>query len=432
MRFLWILLMIGVFVHVEAIEPFSKVPPAEMIMMGSFDDDDVESTDDFPQPVTPVSDKRDIDKNGETTDLYIKNSSKKPIDLSEQERYGEEIEESVDFSEYSQQQGFSQNIDLSEYMTRGSLKVALLAPKKVIKSYTNSVSNAIMSYLIFKDVPFQFEVFDSGDEEEASIYQKLSEIRAKGYQLVIAPFTQKGAEIVIRNASDLLVFIPTINKYEVPDASENIIFGGIDYRRQIDALLTYANDKIVLFNDGSRRSQELSTYIKEQVFDSVVYEKDIKKIKTNLKGIIKNNKKLKKSSIFLNMPIVKSSLLASQLSQYDVEPHVLLSTQANYNPLLFKLTQSKDREYFYIANSISSYDSKLKEINLLLGNNPSFSWIDYSASIGMDYILSMQFESGQRVFNEDIYDNQIEYKVHIEKAGESSFKPVSDKGFNSY
>jgi len=432
MRLLWILLVVGVFVHIDALEPFSKVPPAEMIMMGSFDDEDVESTDDFSQAVPSTESKKGIDNKGETTDLYIKNNSKESIDLSAKDRYGEEIEESVDFSEYTQQQGLSQNIDLSEYMTRGSLKVALLAPKKVIKSYTNSVSNAVMSYLIFKDVPFQFEVFDSGDEEEASIYQKLSEIRAKGYQFVIAPFTQKGAEIVIRNASDLLVFIPTINKYEVPEASANIIFGGIDYRKQIDALLTYANDKIVLFNDGSRRSQELSMYIKEQAFDSVVYEKDIKKIKTNLKSIIKNNKKLKKSSIFLNMPIVKSSLLASQLSQYNVEPHVLLSTQANYNPLLLKLTQYKDREYFYIANSISNYDPKLKEINLLLGNNPSFSWIDYSASIGMDYILSTQLENGQRVFNEDIYDNQIKYKVHIEKAGESNFESISDKGFNSY
>jgi hypothetical protein len=432
MRFLWILLIVGFFAEVQAVSPYSKVPPAEMIMMGGFDDDDVESTDDFSQPVSPVDSKKVIGNKGETTDLFIRSSSKNATDYSSKDMYGEEIEESVDFSEYSQQQGFSQNVDLSEYMTRGSLKVALLAPKKVIKSYTNSVSNAVISYLIFKDLPFQFEVFDSGDEEEASIYQKLSEIRAKGYQLVIAPFTQKGAEIVIRNASDLLVFIPTINKYEIPEASANIIFGGIDYRKQIDALLTYANDKIVLFNDGSRRSQELSAYIKEQVFDSVVYEKDIKKIKTNLKGIIKDNKKLKKSSIFLNMPIVKSSLLASQLSQYDVEPHVLLSTQANYNPLLFKLTQFKDREYFYIANSISNYDPYLKEINLLLGNNPSFSWIDYSASIGMDYILSTQLENGQRIFNEDIYDNQIEYKVHIEKAGESSFKAISDKGFNSY
>jgi len=410
MKSLWVLLIIGIYMNIEAIGPLSKVPPAEMIMMGSFDDEDVESTDDFPD--TTIGHSKD-----ETTDLYINSNSNK------------EMEESVDFSEYSREQGFSQTVDPSEYMSGGNLKIALLVPKKIIKSYANSVSNAIMSYLIFQDVPFQYEVFDTGDEEEASIYQKLSEIKAKGYQLVIAPFTQKGAEIVIQNTPDLLVFIPTINKYEVPEATANIIFGGIDYRKQIDALLSYANDKIALFNDGSRRSQELSAYIKEQVFDSVVFEKDIKNIKTNLTGIIKNNKKLKKASIFLNMPIVKSSLLASQLSQYDVKPHVLLSTQANYNPLLFKLTQAKDREYFYIANSISKYEPKLKEINLLLGNNPDFSWLDYSSSIGMDYILSTQLESGQRVFDEDIYDNQIEYRVHIKKAGTSSFEPV---GISSY
>jgi len=428
MRFLWILLIFGAFAEVQAISPYSKVPPAEMIMMGGFDDDDVESMEEFQET---VSKEKDVEKNA-TTDLYIKSGLKQPVDLTSKNIYDEEIEDSVDFSEYSNQQGFSQNVDLSEYIGKGNLKVALLAPKKVIKSYTNSVSNAIISYLLFKDAPFQFEVFDSGDEEESSIYQKLSEIRAKGYQLVIAPFTQKGAEIVIKNSPDLLVFIPTINKYEIPETSGNIIFGGIDYRKQIDALLTYANDKIVLFNDGSRRSRELSTYIKEQVFDSVIYEKDIKKIKTDLAPILKDNKKIKKSSIFLNMPIVKSSLLASQLSQYDVEPYVILSTQANYNPLLLKLTQSKDREYFYVANSISHYNSKLKEINLLLGNNPDFSWIDYSASIGMDYIFSTQLDSGQRVFEEELYDNQIEYKVHIKRAGDSSFEPIGDRKLSSY
>jgi hypothetical protein len=424
MRYLWILLIVGITIQVEAMGPFSKLPPSEMIMMGGFDDDDVESIEE--RPVNPNLGKKVTGKQIQTTDIYIKNNPKKSIDLSQKPNIDNAVEESIEFSEYSQDQDFSQNSSFSDYMTKGSLKIALLVPKNVIKAYAHSVSNAIMSYLIFKDIPFQYEVFDSGDEEELSIVSKLNEIRAKGYQFVIAPFTLKGAEVLMRNAPDILVFIPTINKYEVPNATTNVIFGGIDYKRQIDALLTYANDKIALFNDGSRRSYELTNYIKESTYDNIVYEKEVKNIKTDLSGAIKYNKKLKNASIFLNMPIVKSSLLASQLSQYEIKPHILLSTQANYNPLLFKLTQSKDREYFYIANSISNYDPKLKEINLLLGNNPDFSWIDYSASIGMDYIVSTQLESGYRVFDEDIYDNQIEYKVEVKKAGTSSFEQVED------
>ena len=179
----------------------------------------------------------------------------------------------------------------------------------------------------------------------------------------------------------------------------------------------------MIFNDGSRRAKDLSLYIKERSFENIVFSKEIQNIKTNLSSIIRHNKKLKDATIFLNMPIVKSSLLASQFSQYNIKPHAVLSTQANYNPLLFKLTQFKDREFFYIANSIFYPDNRLKDINLLLGNNPLFSWIDYSTSIGLDHIFSTQLES-RKIFEEYIEENQVDYKVRIEKAGKSSFKPI--------
>ena len=330
---------------------------------------------------------------------------------------------------------FDKDVDKQEYKTidltpaadvhlrRGNIKIALLVPKNVIGSYANSVSNSIISYLLFQNSQFQFEVFDTGDEEEAPIAQKLAALKSKGYQFVIAPVTAKGAEVLARIASDLYVYVPTINKMDMPDSGGNIIFGGIDYQKQIDALLSFTNEKVALFNDGSIRSKELSLYIKERLFDNIIFSKDIQNIKTNLSGMLRHNKKLKDASIFLNMPIVKSSLLASQFSQYKIKPHAVLSTQANYNPLLFKLTQFKDREFFYIANSIFYPDDRLKDINLLLGNNPLFSWIDYSTSIGLDYIFSTQLES-RKIFEEYIEENQVDYKVRIEKAGKSSFKPI--------
>ena len=411
MRILWVFLILGVFVQSYA-GFHSKMAPAEMIMMDIFDDDDVESIKDF---TTPKKSIKKESKNQKTTDLFIK-------------RRDNRFEEDVESIESYQEQT---TVDLSPYanLNKANVKIALLVPKKVIGAYANSVSNSIISYLLFKDRQFQFEVFDSKDEEESSLIQKIEEIRAKGYQFVIAPLTAKGAEIVIKTTPDLLVFIPTINKHEMGGAGGNIIFGGIDYKRQIDVLLNYANDKVVLFNDGSRRSNELSNYIKEQAYERMVYAKDIKNIKTDLSGVIKRNSKLKKSSIFLNMPIVKSSLVASQLTQHAVNPHVLLSTQVNYNPLLLKLTQFKDREFFYIANSILYMDKRLKDINLLLGNNPDYSWIDYSSSIGIDYIFANNL-GDMRVFEEDIYQNQIEYKVRIEKAGDSSFEPLGDGKFD--
>ena len=380
MRVLMILIF-GLFGQINAIDMNIKYPPSEMIMMDFSDDDD------------------------ENVVLIEDNSS-----------VGISIGDSI-------------STDVSGFVSDENLKIALLVPKKIIGSHSNSVSNAIISYLIFKDTQFQFEVFDCVDEMEDSIAQSLAEIKAKGYSFVIAPMTQRGAEVLNLYVSDILVFIPTINRENIYQPNNSIIFGGLDYKRQLDVLLSYANEKIVLFGDGSRLSNELSDYIKLQTQENIVYEKEIKKIKTDL-SFLKKNKKLKKSSIFLNMPIVKSSLLASQFRQYEVEPYVILSSQVNYNPLLFKLTQAKDREFFYIANSISYYDKKLKDINLILGNNPDYNWIDYSTSIGIDYVFRRNSLDADTIFDEEIYDNQIEYKVRIEKAAEASFEPLRDGSFN--
>jgi hypothetical protein len=427
MRFLWIFFILAVFVGLEA-KSHKQLPPAEMIFMDIFgSDDDVESveeTEEFSKPKKPIKDKKYYDTQEEPTELIIKSRPKKSSELFKDFEEFETIENARDYE-------YKESIDLSNYKSdRGAnLKIALLVPKKVIGAYADSVSNSIISYLLFKDAQFQFEVFDSVDEQDVAILQKLQEIRAKGYNMVIAPMTQKGAEIISNSVDDMLVFIPTINRSEIVQTKSNIIFGGLDYRKQIDALLTYANDKIVLFNDGSRRSFELSDYIKQKSFEDIVYAKEITNIKTNLTHIIRKNHKLKKASIFLNMPVVKSSLIASQLTQHKVTPHVLLSTQANYNPMLFKLTQVKDREFLYIANSISYPDKRLKDINLILGNNPDFSWIDYSTSIGMDYIYASQLGGSHRVFLEDMYENQIDYKVRVERAGDSSFEPIGSAKF---
>ncbi len=318
---------------------------------------------------------------------------------------------------------------LIDYKQEGSsVKIALLAPKKIIGSYADSVSNSITSYLIYKNVDFIFEVFDSVNEDENAILEKLSEIKRKGYDFVIAPYTRVGAQIIAQNSFDMFIFIPTINRHEIGMIGSNIVFGGMDYRRQIDILLQMTNDKISLFGDGSSVSDNLSFYIKELAFDKVVYSKNIKNIRSDL-SFLKREKEIQKSSIFLNMPIVKSSLLASQFVQYKVEPYIILSTQFNYNPLLFKLTQYKDREFLYVANSIDFQNEKLKDINMILGNNPDFNWIDYSTAIGLDYIYSTILGMGSREFNEEIYDNQIEYKVRLERAGRSSFMPIENGKF---
>ena len=316
---------------------------------------------------------------------------------------------------------------VDENINPNAPKIALLVPSRVIKKYAPSVANSVLSLLLYKKINFDFEVFDSINEEPKNIVNTLNKIRKKGFSIVIAPMTQRGARIIARYEKELLVYIPTVNKKEVPLQSSNILFGGIDYEEQIDRLLTYAGDKIAIFNDKSPLSAKIASFIKDAAFSDISYETMIRSAKVNLRSYIKDNHKLDNASIFLNMPIVKTSLLASQLSLYGINYKNLLLTQIAYNSLLFTLTQEKDREKMYIANSIGKSPFRLKDINLLFGTNIDYSWVNYSTILGVDYIFSNYIFNTQKIFDEKMINNQIFYNIELLKPHKSIFLKINSK-----
>ena len=79
--------------------------------------------------------------------------------------------------------------------------------------------------------------------------------------------------------------------------------------------------------------------------------------------MLSGNSRLSDATVFLNVPLVKASMVSSQMRLYDVKFNALLSTQINYAPSIFKLTQPQDREKLYIANSISKTDGALDSNN---------------------------------------------------------------------
>jgi len=318
-------------------------------------------------------------------------------------------------------------VDIKNDINSNRPKIALMVPANVIKKYASSVADSILSFLIYKNINFDFEVFDSIDETPKNIVNTLNKIRSKGFSIVIAPYTQRGARVIARYEKDLLIYIPTVNKKEVPLQSSNILFGGIDYEEQIDKLLTFAGDKIAIFNDRSPLSAKIASFVKDAAFSDISYEKVIRSAKVNLGVYLKNNHKLDNASIFLNMPIVKTSLLASQLSLYDIKYKNLLLTQIAYNPLIFTLTQPKDRDRMYIANSIGKSPFVLKDINLLFGSNIEFLWVNYSTMIGVDYILSNYIFNTQKIFDERMVNNQVFYNIEILKPSKSSFYKINSK-----
>jgi hypothetical protein len=301
------------------------------------------------------------------------------------------------------------------------IKIAVLVPQKTIKKYAITSVNSVISYLLYKNYYFDLNVFNTGDEKEESITKALSEIKAGGYHYIIAPVTADGAQIISNNVQDTLVFIPTLNRSNVRSAGSNIIFGGIDYDQQITLLATKANERVGTFEDGSSLSYQLNGLIKKNS-NHVFYEKRVENSKMNYKQLFKGNSSLNNASLYLNTPLVTSSLIASQLRANGINPYMLLSTQINYNPLLLSLTQYEDRDQMYIANSIQKAPPSLEEINALFGHDIVYDWVNYSTSVGADY-LCQQFFDGKisRTFKESISGNQVVYNTSLYQPGRNEF-----------
>lgn len=303
---------------------------------------------------------------------------------------------------------------------RKDIKVALIIPQDVIKSYSVVVSDSVFAYIFKRDVGSHIEIFYSGDESAENLNLAINRAKNAGFKYLIAPLTTNGLEIVNNDDYDDLVFyIPTINIKNISNPRSNLFFGGIDYEAQIQKLLQKANHKISAFGDGSRVSNMLNEIVATNSTNPYIQNIEGSDIKLNF---LKNNYKVKNSSIFLNTPLIKSALLSSQFRVFELEPYILLSTQLNYNSALISLTQSGDRKNLYIANSIMTPDSQLETLGAILGEKLAYDWVAYSTMIGMDFIyLNYINKSAQAIFQENMQDNQIQYNINIMRAGNYGF-----------
>ena len=309
-----------------------------------------------------------------------------------------------------------------------NIKIAMLVPQRTIRRYAISTVNAVLSYLIYRKYNFELKIYNSNNESFESITQELNKIKKDGYRFVIAPLTKTGAKIVMQNAVGLTIYIPTVNASKVPNKTPNIVFGGISYKEQVDKLLTYANNRLVIFSDDSSIADELNQDV-ENSQKLVVYKKSLNSSRLNFKKMLKWNKKIDNSSIFMNLPLVKTSLLASQFRVYDRKPYNLLSTQINYNPMILTLTQYADRKSLLIANSIGETDAQIVNASGLLNSDIKYDWVNYATTLGIDLFYNRYFSPGTpRNFKEEINNGQVAYKTDIMSTQRYKIVPITDEG----
>ena len=310
-------------------------------------------------------------------------------------------------------------------------KIAVIIPQKVIKSYANVVSNAILSYILKQDANVEVKFINSSDESLSSLQNALQNARNEGFIYFIAALTQNGANMV--NSLILpneLIYIPSVHSSFVTAPKPNLIFGGVDYKAQISALLSFANEKIVAFDDGSALAQKLNEYVRMQSND--YYESSITGKDINLNNTLSKKSKFDNASIFLNIPIVKASLVATQMRGFEIKPYALLSTQINFLPNIFSAITQRDRQNLFVANSLNSLDESFLGLGDLFGVDFRYSQIGYSSALGVEYIYTNFInKSASKIFAERVEGSQVLYDVKIYDTKSDHFNEVNSQEQNS-
>ncbi|MBX1885823.1 hypothetical protein [Campylobacter peloridis] len=309
-----------------------------------------------------------------------------------------------------------------------SIKLAIIIPEQVIKSYSNTIINSSIAYLLRQRAQIKVKVFLTNNEDESKISKALKQAQNEKFNYIIAGFTEKGVKNLLKEElnPNVKVFIPTAHKKYFDTTKENIYFGSIDYQKQIIKLLEYSNGKNIIFSDGT----PLANRLDEEVVNAGNGSEKIYTINTSkfdFKSILNKNKSFENSSIILNTSLIKTALISSQIRAYDIEPYVLLSTQLNYNPVLLSLTQINDRKKLLLANSISNEDQTLSYLNELFSQNINYNWIAYATSVGLDYFYTQFLDTdSHRIFNENLNENQFNYKVKIIRSQGLGFSTLQE------
>lgn len=306
------------------------------------------------------------------------------------------------------------------------IKVAILLPSKVIGSYSTYVTNTVLAYFLSTDSYFEVKTFDSTDESIDNLDAAIKEIVKEGFSYCIAPVTKEGANNLAAINSSLNIFVPTVNQKNVENKNYLMVYGGIDYDAQVKKLEKMFKKQLFIFEEAGAISKRISDLAAHNS-DLPVTRLMVKSNSEDYSNIFESVNIGVESTVLLNTQPIKSSLLLSQFTYRDFNLSAIFSTQINYSPVLLGLTQPMDLKKLYVANSISTKNSKIEEYNNLLHNDIVYNWINYSTSILCDFIfqsINRNYDPKSKSFGLTLIDKQINYDVQIYKVGyRSFFKP---------
>ncbi|MDP1784669.1 MAG: hypothetical protein Q8K81_04490 [Sulfuricurvum sp.] len=311
--------------------------------------------------------------------------------------------------------------------TSGQIKIGLLSAPSVIGRYSQASYNVALATFLASNHSFELIAYPMGDESEASISQALTKMEGDKVDAVLAPLTLSGVKNLLNTQTNKIVFIPTVHKRDVGPAPENFTFGAIDYQAQIESLTPYMANSVAIFYDNStvgsalnKATQVLAHESKREISSISAYAVDAKG--SDIVRHLARPSAFSKKSIVIHLPVIKTAMLTSHMTFTGVKERNILSTQMNFDPTLLTLTQYPDRQNMIIANSIIEQVPSIYESNALLNNDLTFDWINYTTSVGADYLISHLYGI-ERAYSMRIVGSQVVYPVELMRPKEFGFEP---------
>ncbi len=292
-------------------------------------------------------------------------------------------------------------------------KVAIVYPSKIVGKYAKKSVDTVMGYFLYRNLNVNIKTFDSINLDEDNVTRVFNEMAENDFDAIIAlyPKTAMGIISKINKISSKKIYFPLVLKEEISLENDSFIYGAISYKEQVLLLQELSNDVNITFYENSFIGNKLNKIYNDNVL-SIMNTKVIKRNQNNFKRIVKD-KKLNSSTLMLNTPIIKTSIILSQLRVHEIVPSVILSTQLNYNPLIISLTQFEDRLNFITANSIENVDVKLEDTLSLLDIDIRYNWVNYSILVGINYLFD---ENVSNIINNLVVNNEVIYTPKFYRA----------------
>jgi hypothetical protein len=322
------------------------------------------------------------------------------------------------------------------------VKVAVLIDKRRFYRFLPQLSNSINSYFIFKDENYEYKVFDITQLNRALTYspyilfyptspQQLKQYLKEDVPVVV---TEQNGTIQYYQSTNKkyifdrrhLVFVPTLSKAMGGVQAENLYYGGIQFKKQIQLLAKMLQPvpSVAVTIPGVIPNYLLKL---EQTFGGVTTSYNYPLTTTYWQ--------LRNKNIFVNLSGTGTARFLADLTANLVTPEstslpvrVVLGSQISYSPRLIDLTQPIGQQKLIVANSLLGTNPRILANSLLIGGNLKYNWLGYTSATLLNQIYNYRTGNSHLPlgdFGLTQFGHQIQYKTKLYQIRERGFVEVA-------